>query len=409
MNKEKLTSEYIKKSWAGAVKKKDVDPNFIMPYDYIPPCVDGDLINLYYWDTYFTNKGLYIDGLDEYAFGNIQNLRFALNKFGCVPNMCRANGADYASQPPLLFLMVKDYYARHENKEWLAGAVADLEKEYDFWMTKRTTPTGLNRYGCNYDYENGDCDISYYAGRVGLDASSFTREQKIECNINRICEGESGEDHTPRFSNRAFYVAPIDLNCYLYAFECTLAEFCRICGKDYKIWQNRAENRLALIVKYCFDEESGLFFDYDYEKGVRTGVYCAACYLPFVFGISNDKTALSAVNAELVLPHGVASCQKVKDDGCVYQWGYPNSWAPHNFWAYEANKAVGLTETAEKIRKTYLDTLSTEFVSSGKLYEKYDGEKGGKSTVNEYGLPEMLGWTAGVYEYFYNENVSKTK
>ena len=79
MDKEKLTSEYIKKSWAGAVKKKDVDPNFIMPYDYIPPCVDGDLINLYYWDTYFTNKGLYIDGLDEYAFGNIQNLRFALN------------------------------------------------------------------------------------------------------------------------------------------------------------------------------------------------------------------------------------------------------------------------------------------------------------------------------------------
>ena len=84
------TSEYIKKSWLSAVKKKDVDKNFLMPYDYIPPCVDGDLINLYYWDTYFTNLGLYEDGFGNYAYNNIKNLIFCLDKFGCVPNMCRA-------------------------------------------------------------------------------------------------------------------------------------------------------------------------------------------------------------------------------------------------------------------------------------------------------------------------------
>ena len=103
------TSEYIKNSWDYAIKQKDVDKSFILPFDYIPPCIDGDLINLYYWDTYFTNIGLINDGKVEFALNNIKNLIFCLRKFGCVHNMCRANGATYASQPPLLFLMVKDY------------------------------------------------------------------------------------------------------------------------------------------------------------------------------------------------------------------------------------------------------------------------------------------------------------
>ena len=65
--------DYIKSSWLLALKKKDVDKNFLLPYDYIPPCIEGDLINLYYWDTYFTNLGLYLDGLTQYAFNNIEN------------------------------------------------------------------------------------------------------------------------------------------------------------------------------------------------------------------------------------------------------------------------------------------------------------------------------------------------
>ena len=47
--------------------------------------------------------------------------------------------------------------------------------------------------------------------------------------------------------------------------------------------------------------------------------------------------------------------------------------------------------------------MSDEFIKSGRLWEKYDGVKGGAATVNEYDVPEMLGWTAGVFEYFFNE------
>ena len=72
----KKTSEYIEKSWKNAVKKRDCDKTFPLPYDYIPPCVDGDLTNLFYWDTYFTNLGLYLDGMGEYCYNNIECLLY---------------------------------------------------------------------------------------------------------------------------------------------------------------------------------------------------------------------------------------------------------------------------------------------------------------------------------------------
>ncbi len=395
---------YVKESWGKAVKAKDCNKAFIMSYDYIPPCVDGDLINLFYWDTYFTNIGLYLDGLEEYAFNNIEDLKFCLQKFGCVPNMCRGNGADYASQPPLLFLMVEEYYNKTGDLSFLQSSYKALKEEYKFWMTKRICENGLNRYGTNYDYAKNGCDLSEFAERIHLDISTLTEEEKVEIAENRVAEGESGEDHTPRFLGRAKYVNPIDLNCYLYAFEKTMAQFSALLNKkEEELWLSRAEKRKALINKYCFDKETGLYFDYDYQNGQITRIYCVACYLPFAFGLTCEKTAINALNEKLINAYGVVSCQEVEAEKEIFQWGYPNAWAPHQYWAYAANKQVGNDQTAKEIARKYLDNVASVFEKEGKLFEKYDAVSGGKATVNEYGLPEMLGWTAGVYNYFFEE------
>lgn len=37
------------------------------------------------------------------------------------------------------------------------------------------------------------------------------------------------------------------------------------------------------------------------------------------------------------------------------------------------------------------------------MFEKYDAVIGGAATVNEYGVPEMLGWTAGTFEKMLSE------
>ena len=393
------TSDYIRASWREAVKRRDVDKNFVMPCDYVPPCVDGDLTNLYYWDTYFTNLGLLGDGETELARGNIENLIFCLYKFGCVPNMCRANGAAYASQPPLLFMMAKDYYECSGDKEFLKKCYSALGLEYCFWKEKRSSPTGLNRYGSNFDYSATEPDLSEFSRRMKRDFGALPREEKLAIALDRNAEGESGHDYTPRFFGKAYEINPIDLNSYLYGFELTMAEFSEILGAgDEKSWKRCASKRKALINKYCLDPETGVYSDYNFAEGKRTGVYCGASYLPFVFGLSRSGRALDLINERLVGEYGVFCCEKLPSDGLEYQWGYPNSWAPYNFFGFVANKRCGRTKVAERIASAWLENVSATFAATGKLYEKYDGEKGGAATVNEYGVPEMLGWTAGVFQ-----------
>lgn len=405
------TSEYIKKSWLSAVKKRDVDKNFPMPYDYIPPCVDGDLINLYYWDTYFTNLGLYEDGLEVYAHNNIKNLIFCLDKFGCVPNMCRANGATYASQPPLLFLMIRDYFNHSGDIVFLAEGYRALQKEYDFWTDKRGSETGLNRYGSNFDYAGSEPDLSDFSKRIGIDLSGLSRAEKTAYALDRCAEGESGHDYTPRFRGRAYEVNPVDLNSYLYGFESTMSEFSALLCKDESEssnWLKKAQSRKKLMDELLLDKKSGVYFDYDFEKNERNNIFSGANYLPYVFGITADKNALRLINARLAQKFGVLCCERLKNDGLTYQWGYPNSWAPYNYFAYEANRLCGNTKESKEIAAAWLDNISDTFVKTGKLYEKYDAIVGGAATVNEYGVPEMLGWTAGTFEKMFSE-LTKTE
>lgn len=396
------THDYILKSWMNCIRKRDNRKDFVLPYDFIPPCIDGELTDLYYWDTYFTNKGLIADGFSKYAFYNIENLKFCLRKFGCVPNMCRANGAEYASQPPLLVFMADDYYEYSRDKNFLADTYDALLLEYKFWQTKRMLDCGLNRYGTNKKNLGDAKDfIAEYTKRCNTDLSSFTEEEITQLRISKNAEGESGEDHTPRFSDRAKDIAPIDLNSYLYGFERLMVKFAQILNNGQAAaWESRGEKRKSLIDRYMKNNATGVFFDYDTGRATKTHVYCAACYTPFVFGLSDDNSALTVINDKLIETHGVVSCEPIKGNG-VFQWGYPNMWAPHNYFAYVANDRSGNTEKAVEIANKYLETISNVFKKTGKIFEKYDATTGDKTVFNEYGLPEMLGWTAGIYEYFF--------
>ena len=395
------TSEYIKSSWKLAVKKRDSDKGFILPYDFVPPCIDGELTDLYYWDTYFTNLGLINDGMIEYAYSNIQNLMFCLRKFGCVPNMCRANGADYASQPPLLFLMIKDYYEATGDLAFLADGYEALKTEYLFWMTKRISDTGLNRYGSNYDYDNNEPDLTDFARRVGIKLSELSKEQKKDIALNRNAEGESGHDYTPRFNGRAYEINAIDLNSYLYGFETTMADFAlKLDRGESDEWLKKAEKRKKLMKELCFDKETGVYFDHDFIRKEKQNIFCGPCYLPYVFGLTDDVDALNLINERLIAANGVLCCEKLPSDGLSYQWGYPNSWAPYNWFGYVANKKCGNKVCSAEIVKAWLNNIAETFEKTGNLFEKYDGVAGGFATVNEYGIPEMLGWTAGTFEKF---------
>lgn len=396
--REKAVKKYITESWDKALTKLET-PTFSLPYSFVPPCIHGEFRVLYYWDTYFTNVGLLADGRVDLALNNVNTLLYALQEFGCVPNSVKENGADYASQPPLLGLMIRDVFAASKDGEWLAKAVAGLETEYAFWMRERITPIGLNQYGGNTKDEAFLAEYyDYVATRLPLPLDIPTKE-KAERSKNFLAEGESGEDFTPRYErHNALDYVQIDLNAHLYGVEQFLADYYQT--KDpikSERYRKRQEERLRLLKAYCYDEERGIYFDYDFVAKKRSNVICAACFLPWFYGFDGGMDGLKRIFDRLFGGNGIYACEDVGDRS--YQWGYPNIWAPHQYFAYEALLRNGLKEEAKRLAKSYVALLATAFEKTKCLWERYDDE--GVAPSLEYTTQEMLGWTAGVYNHFY--------
>ena len=85
-----------------------------LPHPYTVPCADGTFNELYYWDTYFTNKALFALGQAEQAKNNIKDILYLIDRFGYMPNGNRT-GFLRRSQPPYAVLMVDDVYRATNN------------------------------------------------------------------------------------------------------------------------------------------------------------------------------------------------------------------------------------------------------------------------------------------------------
>lgn len=400
-----MLKEYISNSWELAVTSKRTG-KLKLPFDFVPPCITGEFRSLYYWDTYLINKGLILDGKVLLAKNNVDDLIFALDYFGCVPNYTRDNGADWCSQPPFLALMIKDIDASIKDAEWLATAILKLENEYKFWMDNRFTKSGLNQYGTNKKTERG---LAWYYDHVVCKRIAFTDKltikQKAERAKNFIAEAESGEDFTPRYNNHnAMQMNQIDLNSHIFGIEQLLYSYYQ--GKDeekYQFYKQQADKRVELLKSLCFDKESNLFYDYNFEEETISKRLCAACFLPYYYKIAENGDGLLKLYGVLKSKGGVFACEDVGDN--AYQWGYPNIWAPHQYFAFVALKNYGFEKEANELRNNYMNLLEGEFNRTGKIWERYDEDGVAKSL--EYETQPMLGWTAGVYNYFWADKHSK--
>ena len=63
---------------------------------------------------------------------------------------------------------------------------------------------------------------------------------------------------------------------------------------------------------------------------------------------------------------------------------------------YLVNK-YGYTDIAKRIAQKYVTLADRVFEKTGNLWEKYNVIDGNLDVSNEYGLPPMMGWSAGVY------------
>ncbi len=373
-----------------------------LPNKYTVPCASDMFQELFYWDTYFTNKGLLIMGMTDLVKGNVDNMLYLVERYGFMPNGSRTFFLN-RSQPPYLSIMVKDLFEVTGDKQWLAKAYETLKKEYDFWQTKRIFENGLNGY-TNYETDILDDDFApQFLRRTGYKVEGeMTDEIKEEISqaFSSVCE--SGWDCNSRVLGDGHRYNSIDLNSLLYALEENMEYFAAILSdSEQDIWAERKNSRKKKM-QLLWNEEQGVFIDYNIETGEYAGYKSAACFYPLYFKIATKEQAEKTVKLleKLELKYGVSSGEPEPLWHC--QWDYPNVWAPMQYVVYNGLVNYGYNEAARRIAQKYIALIEKGFDETGNLWEKYDGNIG-EVTGFEYDAPPMMGWTAGVYTYFCKE------
>ncbi|MFW5789346.1 MAG: trehalase family glycosidase [Spirochaetota bacterium] len=389
---------YIRGAWESTVRRvgHDAHPRLYLPHEFTAPCASDRFQELYYWDTYFAHLGLLRHDRIDLAQANVANMFYMVEKFGFVLN----SNAVYhlnRSQPPYLSMMVRDIWERTQDRGWLAAAWEPLRAEYDFWMTRRTTEIGLNRY--LHEATTHDL-VEFYEDTLvkRLDMPKTDEPTMRNVAYHYVAEAESGHDFTPRFRRRCADHAPIDLNSNLYQYERNFAQFAKALGRsDADRWLERAADRLTRLRRYCWDPALGCFNDYDIAADETTGVVNAASFWPLAYGIATDSEASATMRLlrRLELTHGVSTCAD-SPNARTYQWGYPNAWPPVQLMVCRGLGRYGRTDDAMRVARAFLHTATAQFEETGALWEKYDALTGSPGAA-EYEPARMLGWTAGVF------------
>lgn len=392
MNKVEV---FIENGWSKCLKHNTEDDGTLigLPYPYTVPTV-GYFDEIYYWDTYFTNVGLLASGHGDYAKGNVDNMLYLVEKYGFMPNGNRTYYLN-RSQPPFLSEMVKDVYEAGAGDEWLKKAYKALKKEYAFWMNERISPIGLNVYGGKLSNFDGADD---FISRTGYDPGD--EREKLARHQIAVCE--SGWDVNPRWGLEAYNNAPVDLNSLMFLMEVNMQEFALRLGlsDEAEEWRKAHDTRKKRMIKYMRSND-GIMLDYNFETGKLSTIFSAASFYPMFVGILDKSDAEALVNKldSLEEPFGISTCEKNDFPGS-YQWDYPNGWACMQYITVMSLERYGYSDAAKRIAKKYIAMVDKVFDETGNLWEKYNVLDGSINVTNEYGLPPMLGWTAGVYLAF---------
>jgi len=389
--------KYINENWLKTIRvqKQDDERRIGLPYPFIVPSIKDSFQELYYWDTYFACKGLIICDQLPLAKNCADNMMYLVNRYGFMPNSNLFSMIN-RSQPPFLSMLVADIYEQAKDKEWLLIAYDVLKKEYQFWKNKRNTSTGLNQY--SYDIFNENIFETYKAvcERTSLSFHGRDVEDVVQ---NVMIDAESGWDFNPRTATRQKDYLWVDLNSNLYIYEKNFAYFSKeLSLNEENYWLECAYKRKELMNDLLYNGEA--FFDYNFKTKTHSDVFSCASFYPLWAEVATKEQAEKTVKKLHLLEYeyGICACQQNEIFG-NFQWDYPNGWAPLHYIVINALLNYGYEKDAKRIAKKYMSVIERVFEATGSLWEKYNVVNGSLEVSSEYGTPEMMGWTAGVYMY----------
>lgn len=438
----------------GSLDVSTIRPQGLLYLEH-PYVVPGGFFNeMYGWDSYFIIRGLLRSGQLDLARGMVENFFYEIDHYGAVLNANRGYFLT-RSQPPFLSSMVFAIYDAEKTEglddtAWLSRARPYIQRDYQMWTTAPhlAGETGLSRY---FDLgegpvpeiaSNGD---PYYRDVLGLlllqpeDDLGYTQRLKEKVNPEvgpafsiQVCEHpspdstplcsdvgrsaftsdyykgdrsmrESGFDISFRFgpfSGRTHHFAAVGLNSLLYKTEKDLEKIAILLQEPdiAQQWEERAQHRSALMTRYLWDAQRGMFFDYDFTKKQRSHYEYATTFYPLWAGLATRRqaTALRKQLKTFELKGGIV--MSTTETGV--QWDYPYGWAPIQLLTVEGLRRYGFSADADRISGRFLETVAENFRRDGTIREKYNVVTGSSETNIAAGYRQNVigfGWTNGVF------------
>ncbi|KZF19009.1 glycoside hydrolase family 37 protein [Xylona heveae TC161] len=428
----------------------------------LPFVVPGGRFNeLYGWDSYMESLGLLVNDRVDLAKSMVQNFCFCIRHYGKILN---ANRTYYLcrSQPPFLTDMALRVYDRIKHEpgalEFLRQAVlAAIKEYYTVWtaLPRLDPETGLSRYrpeGLGVPPETEASHFLHvlepYAAKNNLtfeefvDAYNHRRVSEPELDdyfLHDRAVRESGHDTSYRLERVCADLATIDLNSLLYKYETDIArtirsffgdklvvpeEWCEGPMKPNQVetssvWDRRAKRRKIAVDKYLWNEEKGMYFDYDTVKKEQTTYEAATTFWSMWAGLSTPRQATLLISRALPrfeayggLVSGTEESRGVVGlDRPNRQWDYPFGWAPQQMLAWTGLIRYGYQEEAERLAYKWLYMITKAFVDfNGVVVEKYDvtrpidphkveAEYGNQGSDFKGVAREGFGWVNASYVY----------
>ena len=317
---------YIKENWEHTFHPADqLGGEVKLNHPYVSPCATEVYTKIFYWDSYFINLGLMLDGYQEQARNNIDNIAQFINQMGYMPN---SSDITDRSQPPFFTRMVYDYWKKTGDDTVVLDYAPTILKEYEFWQTQRKNAIGLSSYGNS----GTDAEImsNYIWHHDRVQESGETKEEQMTIGRDIMAIAESGLDFNMRFRTKeskidAHKFAHLDLDCILYDMEQKAAELMRFLGKEKESddFLSNAAKRKELMDRYYLKD--GIYYDYNMETGEHSEILSAASLYPYTFGVSDDREGARKVLKRLEFPYGLSACER-RDDDVFFQWDYPFTW-----------------------------------------------------------------------------------
>jgi alpha,alpha-trehalase len=432
---------------------------------YVVP--GGQFNEMYGWDSYFIIRGLLRAHRRNLAKGMVENFFYEIQNYGGVLN---ANRTYYLgrSQPPFLSSMILAVYeadkaAGQSDLQWLERAYGFAAKDYEQWNREPhlAGDTGLSRYfddgegpvpeimGDPSDYYRGaarfflihegensphlvrqsagqpasrveglvfelpDCDPESKKtpkedcsreDRVSLTADFYKGDRSMR---------ESGFDVTFRFGPYGadtHRFAPVCLNSLLYKTETDLERMSLLLGRrdEARQWAHKAAVRRARIVRYLWNNQRGLFFDYNFATHMQSTYEYATTFYPLWAGLASKEEARAvARNLPLFEQTGGLAMSRFESQT---QWDYPYGWAPIHLLAVEGLRRYGYDTDADRITFKFLTMILRNFRRDQTIREKYDVVTQSAVTHIVAGYSQNVtgfGWTNAVFLELLHESRSE--